>query len=148
MKAGRDVSHGVYQKTSIKTELFIRPNLDTTFVYINARQYFTHGVFRKTSIKTMLFLLIKVNTKFFLNKSRMRRFSRCVPKNFYKKLNCLYYPPWKQFLSKQMQDNTLLTVCTEKRLLNLSFFQYSRWIQNFSKKRRTILYSRRAPKKV
>ena len=52
----------------------------------------------------------------------MRRFLRCVPKNFYKKLNCLYYPPWIQFLSKQMQDNTLLTVCTEKRLLKLSFF--------------------------
>ena len=33
-----------------------------------------------------------------------------------------------------MQDNTLLTVCNEKRLLKLSFFQYSRLIQNFSTK--------------
>ena len=52
----------------------------------------------------------------------MRRFSRCVPENFYKKLDCLYYPPGIQFFSKQMQDNTLLTVCTAKRLLKLSFF--------------------------
>ena len=30
-KSGRDVSHGVYQKTSIKTELFILLTLDTIF---------------------------------------------------------------------------------------------------------------------
>ena len=50
-KSGRDVSHGVYQKTSIKTELFILLTLDLFFFYTNARLYFTHGVFRKTSIK-------------------------------------------------------------------------------------------------
>ena len=100
----------------------------------NARQYFTHDAFRKTSIETKFFFTTHGGYNFFLKKSRTRRLSRCVPKSFYKKLNCLYYPPWIQFLSKQMQDNTLLTVCTEKRLLKLSFFQYSQWIQNFSKK--------------
>ena len=82
-------------------------------------------------LKLSFFSLPTVDTIFFLNKSRTRRLSRCVPESFYKKLNCLYYPPWIKFLSKQMQHNTLLTVCTEKRLLKLSLFQYSLWIQIF-----------------
>ena len=45
-----------------------------------------------------------------------------------------------------MQDNTLLTVCSERLLVKLGFFQYSRRIQKFSKQMKTILYSRRAPK--
>ena len=107
----------------------------------------THGEYKNVlnKCKTSLTvcsetLLLKVSCftahgeyKIFLNKCRMRRFSRCVPKNFYKKLNCLYYPSWIQILSEKMQDNTLLTVCAEKRLLKLSFFQYSRWIQNYLK---------------
>ena len=78
-------------------------------------------MFRKASNKTKFFSLLTVDTSFFLNKSRTRRFSFCVPKKFYRKLSCFYYSPWIQLSSKQMQDNTLLTVCTKKLLLTQSF---------------------------
>ena len=120
--------------------------VNTKILYTKARQYFTYGVFRKTSIKTKFFFTTHGGYNFFLNKSRTRRFSRCVPKNFFRKLSCFYYSPWIQFSSKQMQDNTLLTVCSERLLLKLSGFYYSRWIHFFLHKCKNILYPQCVPK--
>ena len=120
--------------------------VNTKILYTKARQYFTYGVFRKTSIKTKFFFTTHGGYNFFLNKSRTRRFSPCVPKNFFRKLSCFYYSPWIQFFSKQMQDNTLLTVWTKKLLLTQSFLLPTVDTNYFPEKVRTRRFSRSVPK--
>ena len=69
--------------------------------------------------------------KISLKKVKTRRFSRSVPKTS-KETDLFILLTLAIFFSTQMQDNTLLAVCTEKRLIKLNFFRYSRWKQNFS----------------
>ena len=57
-------THGVYQKTSIKTELFFLLTEDTFFCKTNAGRFFTHGGYQRY-VKTELFLVFTVDTIFF-----------------------------------------------------------------------------------
>ena len=120
-KSGRDDSHGVYQKASIKTELFILLTMDTTF-FTEMQDNTLLTVCSERLLLKPSFFDTQCGYNFVLKKSRTKRFSRCVQKNVYKKLSCLFYSHWIQFFSNQMQQNTLLKVCSGELLLKLICF--------------------------
>ena len=76
--SGRDDSYGVYQKTSIKTELFILLTLDTCFSTQMQDNTLLTVFSEELLLKLLCFLLLTVNTIFFLKKKTGRDVSHGV----------------------------------------------------------------------
>ena len=99
----------------------------------------------KISNKTKLFSLLTVDTNFFLNKCRTDDTLLTVcTKKLLIKVSCFYYSRWTKVFSKQVQNDTLLTAASrhQKTSFEAKLFLVHTVDGNFSKQRRTILYSR------
>ena len=98
-------------------------------------------------LKLIYFSTTHCEYKIVLNKSKTRRFSRCVPKTSIK-TQLFILLTLDTILSTQIQEITLLTVCSERLLLKLSFFSLLMMDTNFSEKKQEETFLTMCTKKL